>query len=236
MKVALLDFIEQDPWRIFRIMAEFVEGFDAMAEVSNAVTVYGSARTHEGEPYYEMARALGKALVTRGYKVVTGGGPGIMEAANRGAKEAGGESIGLNINLPLEQRPNPYVDKLISFRYFFVRKVMFLKYAVAAVILPGGLGTMDELFETATLIQTKKVSPIPMVVMGKDDWFGYSFSLSGNTAVVGAPMDDDNGSASGSAYVFKRTATPFGGGCGAAPALALAALFLALTRRRRGGQ
>ncbi len=170
MKAAILDFVEQDPWRIFRIMAEFVEGFEAMADVTNAVTVYGSARTKEGGPHYEMAQELGRALVGRGYKVVTGGGPGIMEAANRGAKEGGGESIGVNINLPTEQKPNPYVDKLVSFRYFFVRKVMFLKYAVAAVILPGGFGTMDELFETATLIQTGKAQPMPMVVMGKDYW------------------------------------------------------------------
>lgn len=170
MKAAILDFVEQDPWRIFRIMAEFVEGFEAMADVTNAVTVYGSARTKEGQAHYKMARELGRALVDRGYKVVTGGGPGTMEAANRGAKEGGGESIGVNINLPTEQKPNPYVDKLISFRYFFVRKVMFLKYAVAAVILPGGFGTMDELFETATLIQTGKAPPMPMVVMGKDYW------------------------------------------------------------------
>ena len=170
MKAAILDFVEQDPWRIFRIMAEFVEGFEAMADVTNAVTVYGSARTKEGDPHYVMARELGRALVDRGYKVVTGGGPGIMEAANRGAKEGGGESIGVNIDLPAEQKPNPYVDRLISFRYFFVRKVMFLKYAVAAVILPGGFGTMDELFVTATLIQTGKAQPMPMVVRGKDYW------------------------------------------------------------------
>ena len=172
MKAAILDFVEQDPWRIFRIMAEFVEGFEAMAEVTNAVTVYGSARMEENQPYYELARSLGKALVSRGYKVTTGAGPGIMEGANRGAREGGGESIGMNLNLPMEQKPNPYIDRLISFRYFFVRKVMFLKYAVAAVILPGGFGTMDELFETATLIQTRKVRPMPMVVMGKEYWGG----------------------------------------------------------------
>ena len=191
MKAAILDFVDQDPWRIFRIMAEFVEGFEAMAEVSNAVSVFGSARSKEGDRYYEMARGLGKALVTRGYNVITGGGPGIMAAANRGAKEGGGESIGLNINIPMEQRANPYIDRLISFRYFFVRKVMFLKYSVASVILPGGFGTMDELFETATLIQTKKVPPVPIVVMGKDYWSGLFSWLEGTMLGSGCISPED---------------------------------------------
>lgn len=167
-----MDFTQQDTWRIFRIMAEFIEGFESLADVERAVTVFGSARTREGEPYYDLARRLGAALVGAGYKVITGGGPGIMEAANRGAKEAGGVSIGVNINLPMEQKPNPYLSRLVSFRYFFVRKVMFLKYACGAVILPGGFGTMDEFFELLTLQQTHKIPRMPVVLMGSDFWDG----------------------------------------------------------------
>ena len=166
------DFTDQDTWRVFRIMAEFIEGFETMHQVGPAVTVFGSARTLPGDPVYETGRRLGAELVKAGYSVITGGGPGCMEAANRGASEAGGASIGLNIDLPHEQKPNPYLTKLIGFRYFFVRKVMFLKYASAWVILPGGFGTMDEFFELLTLIQTRRVAPFPVVLMGSDYWRG----------------------------------------------------------------
>ena len=168
----MIDFTQQDTWRIFRIMAEFIEGFEAMADVERAVTVFGSARTKEDHPYYELARQLGAALARAGFAVTTGGGPGIMEAANRGAKEAGGKSVGVNINLPMEQKPNPYVSQIVSFRYFFVRKVMFLKYACGTVIFPGGFGTMDEFFELLTLQQTGKIPRMPIVVMGSDYWQG----------------------------------------------------------------
>jgi len=166
------DFTDQDTWRVFRIMAEFIDGFETMHDVGPAVTVFGSARTKEDEPDYEMARTLGAEIAKAGFAVITGAGPGCMEAANRGARDAGGASIGLNIDLPFEQKPNPYLTKLISFRYFFVRKVMFLKYAYGAVIVPGGFGTMDELFEFLTLIQTMRVTPVPLVLMGEDYWGG----------------------------------------------------------------
>jgi uncharacterized protein (TIGR00730 family) len=166
------DFTDQDTWRVFRIMAEFIEGFETMHQVGPAVTVFGSARTLPGDPVYEMGRRLGTELAGAGYSVITGGGPGCMEAANRGAHEAGGASIGLNIDLPHEQKPNPYLTKLIGFRYFFVRKVMFLKYASAWAILPGGFGTMDELFELLTLVQTRRVTPFPIILMGSDYWQG----------------------------------------------------------------
>jgi uncharacterized protein (TIGR00730 family) len=166
------DFTDQDTWRVFRIMAEFIEGFETMHLVGPAVTVFGSARTKPGDPDYEMARTLGSEIVKAGFAVITGAGPGCMEAANRGARDAEGASIGLNIDLPFEQKPNPYLTKLISFRYFFVRKVMFVKYAHAAVIVPGGFGTMDELFELLTLVQTMRVTPFPVVLMGHDYWDG----------------------------------------------------------------
>ena len=166
------DFVHQDPWRMFRIMAEFVEGFEDLSQIGPAVTIFGSARTPPDTPHYDMARDLARKLGTRGYAIITGGGPGIMEAANRGACDVGAESVGLNIDLPFEQKPNPYVRRLISFRYFFVRKVMFAKYASAFVILPGGFGTMDEFFESMTLIQTRKIHKFPVVVMGSDYWGG----------------------------------------------------------------
>ena len=164
------DFRKMDPWRIFRIMAEFVEGFDAMAHVDNGISVFGSARTPEGDRYYEMARELGRILTRDGFTVITGGGPGIMEAANRGASEAGGTSIGLNIDLPFEQSANPYIGKLLSFRYFFCRKVMFAKYSRALIAFPGGFGTLDELYEHITLVQTMKIPPMPVVLVGRDFW------------------------------------------------------------------
>ncbi len=166
------DFRNMDPWRIFRIMAEFVEGFEAMAQIHNGISVFGSARTPEHDRYYQMARELAHKLTLGGYTVITGGGPGIMEAANRGAKEAKGVSVGLNIDLPFEQKPNSYIGKLLSFRYFFCRKVMFSKYSQAIVTFPGGYGTMDELFEHLTLVQTKKIPPRPIVLVGSDFWKG----------------------------------------------------------------
>ncbi|MCK4351527.1 MAG: TIGR00730 family Rossman fold protein [Candidatus Krumholzibacteria bacterium] len=166
------EFNLQDAWRLFRILAEFVEGFDALAPVPLAVTFFGSARSVEGDVEYDTARELARRLALDNCSIVTGGGPGVMEAANRGAQEGNGLSIGLNIEIPFEQQPNPYIDKLISFRYFFVRKVMFIKYSFAFVILPGGFGTMDELFEALTLIQTHKIKPFPVFMVGKDYWSG----------------------------------------------------------------
>ena len=165
-------FQETDTWRTLRIMGEFVEGFDALAEVGPAVSIFGSARIGRRNRYYGAARHLAAALVKEGYAIITGGGPGVMEAANRGAQEAGGLSIGCNIELPFEQGLNEYVDLGMEFRYFFVRKVMFVKYAEAFVIFPGGFGTLDELFESLTLIQTGKVQHFPVVLYGRDYWTG----------------------------------------------------------------
>jgi len=165
-------FLDTDPWRVLRIVGEFVDGFDALASVGPAVTVFGSARTPDDSPYYAGARRLGSLLAERGYAVITGGGPGIMAAANRGCQEGGGLSVGCNIELPMEQGLNPYVDLGVEFRYFFARKVMFVKYADAFVIYPGGYGTLDELFEALTLIQTRKVQDFPVILMGSDYWAG----------------------------------------------------------------
>jgi len=161
-----------DTWRMFRIMAEFTSGFEKMGEFEDAVTVFGSARMKPANRWYKMARELGGQLAKRHMPVLTGGGPGIMAAANRGAFEAGGVSVGLNIELPEEQNPNPYVSKLISFRYFFIRKVMLVKYSRAFVIFPGGFGTLDELFESLTLIQTEKIAKFPVILIGKKHWTG----------------------------------------------------------------
>lgn len=160
----------EETWRIFRIMAEFVEGFELMSQIGPAVTVYGSARLTPVSDTYEQAVVLGRKLVRAGFAVITGGGPGIMEAANRGAYEAGGVSVGLNIQIPTEQQPNPYVTHGLSFDYFFARKVMFVKYAVALACFPGGFGTMDELFEILTLLQTHKTKPSPVVLIGTKFW------------------------------------------------------------------
>jgi len=165
-------FLDSDPWRSLRIMAEFVEGFDALAAVGKAVTIFGSARLHDGDPYYAKARELAELLAKEGFAVITGGGPGIMEAANRGCHEAGGLSIGCNIELPHEQASNPYVDLGVEFRYFFARKVMFVKYADGFAIFPGGFGTLDELFESLTLIQTGKIRHFPVVLVGTEYWSG----------------------------------------------------------------
>ena len=165
-------WLASDPWRTLRIVGEFVEGFDALASVGPAVTVFGSARASPDDVYYEQARTLTRRLAEEGFAIITGGGPGVMEAANRGAKEGGGLSIGCNIELPFEQGINDYVDLGLEFRYFFVRKVMFLKYAEAFCIFPGGFGTLDELFEALTLIQTAKVENFPVVILGSDYWQG----------------------------------------------------------------
>lgn len=161
-------------WMMFKIMSEFVEGFDKMDEIGPCISIYGSARTPEESPYYQLGVEMAERLVEEGYGIITGGGPGIMEAANRGAKNMQGASVGLNIELPHEQFANPYIDndKLINFNYFFARKVMFVKYAQAFILLPGGFGTMDEMFETLTLIQTQKIEKIPIILMGKEFWGG----------------------------------------------------------------
>jgi len=169
---ALGEFTSEDPWRVLRITSEFVHGFDSLAAIDAAVSVFGSARAPEGSPYYQAAREAASRLVRAGFAVITGGGPGIMEAANRGAKEGGGVSIGCNIELPREQKINPYVDLAINFRYFFVRKTMFAKYASGFMIFPGGFGTLDELFESLTLIQTEKLARFPIVLFGKEYWAG----------------------------------------------------------------
>ncbi|HKJ00786.1 MAG TPA: TIGR00730 family Rossman fold protein [bacterium] len=163
---------KQESWRLFRIIGEFVEGFDVLPNYLPAVTVYGSARLKEGSPFHGMARDLGQALSEAGYTVITGGGPGLMASANRGAFEHGGSSIGLNVELPREQKPNPFLSLTLSFRYFFVRKVMLVKYATGFILLPGGYGTLDEFFETITLIQTRKIRPFPVVLMGQAYWAG----------------------------------------------------------------
>ena len=164
------DFNVRDSWRIFRIISEFVDGFETMAEIYPAVSVFGSASITEQSDVYKLGREVGRLLAESGFTVITGGGPGAMEAANRGAFEAGGKSVGLCIQLPKEQAANPYTNVRLNFRYFFVRKVMFVKYAMAYIILPGGFGTMDELFESMTLIQTHRIKPFPVILLGKDYW------------------------------------------------------------------
>ncbi len=167
------DFIEdRDGWRVFRIMAEFVDGFHELADIRPAVAIFGSSRADSTDKYYQLTQKLAHKLAKEGYAIITGAGGGMMEAANKGAKEAGGRSIGLNIKLPLQQSANDYTTTLLEFHYFFVRKVMFLKYASAAVFVPGGFGTLDELFETLTLIQTDKIDTIPVYILGNEYWQG----------------------------------------------------------------
>ncbi len=166
------DWVHTDPWRVLRIQSEFVEGFGALAELGPAISVFGSARTQRDDPDYAAAERLGKALVDAGFAVITGGGPGVMEAANKGACESGGVSVGLGIELPFETGLNKYVDLGINFRYFFARKMMFVKYAQGFVVLPGGFGTFDELFEALTLVQTQKVTSFPIVLVGSEYWQG----------------------------------------------------------------
>jgi len=162
----------EESWRIFRIMAEFVESIEELSQVRHAVSIFGSARVTPEDEYYQKTEELSRLLALNGFSVITGGGPGIMEAANKGAAEGGGISVGMNIRLPFEQKPNPFANVSIDYKYFFIRKVMFVKYAVAYVILPGGFGTMDELFEALTLIQTKRIRSFPVVLMGSDYWGG----------------------------------------------------------------
>jgi uncharacterized protein (TIGR00730 family) len=166
------DWVHTDPWRVLRIQSEFVEGFGLLAELPAAISVFGSARTHPDSPEYAVAERIGAALARAGYACITGGGPGIMEAVNKGCCEAGGVSVGLGIELPFEQHINDWVDIGLNFRYFFARKTMFVKYAQGFVVLPGGFGTMDELFEALTLVQTGKVTSFPVILFGKDYWQG----------------------------------------------------------------
>ena len=163
-----------DSWRVFKIISELVEGFEKLSRIGPCVSIFGSARTHHNDKYYRLADDIAFKLVQKGYGVITGGGPGIMEAANKGAHRGKGKSVGINIDLPFEQKPNPYIDKdkLISFDHFFVRKVMFMKYAQGFIVLPGGFGTFDELFEAITLIQTRKIGKFPIVLVGKSYWSG----------------------------------------------------------------
>jgi len=167
-----IDFTQEDPWRVFRIMGEFVEGFEELSKIGPAVTVFGSARTKPNDKYYKLAEEIAYKLAKLKYAIITGAGPGIMEAANKGAKKAKGRSIGLNIHIPVAQKPNPFVTHLIDFKYFFCRKVMFVKYAKAFVVMPGGFGTLDEFFEALTLIQTKRIQPFPVILVGSRHWKG----------------------------------------------------------------
>ncbi|TAK68708.1 MAG: TIGR00730 family Rossman fold protein [Actinomycetota bacterium] len=179
------DWVHTDPWRVLRIQAEFVEGFGALANLGPAVSVFGSARTSPGDADYALAREVAWHLADAGYAVITGGGPGIMEAANHGAVAAGGLSVGLGIELPFEQGLNEWVDIGINFRYFFARKTMFVKYAQGFVVLPGGFGTLDELFEALTLVQNRKVTSFPVILVGSDYWRGLVDWLSGTMAAAG---------------------------------------------------
>jgi uncharacterized protein (TIGR00730 family) len=185
------EFVDSDPWRALRILSEFVEGFDALAAVGPAVTIFGSARTGAGSPEYELARGIARRLAERGFAIITGGGPGIMEAANRGCREGGGLSIGCNIELPHEQGLNEYVDLGVEFKYFFARKTMFVKYADAFVIMPGGFGTMDELFEALTLIQTGKIRDFPVVLVGSAYWRGLVDWMRATQLKAGAVTEAD---------------------------------------------
>lgn len=186
-----LDELGRDAWRVFRIMGEFVEGFERMGHIGTGVSIFGSARTAPGHPEYEACVELARLLGEAGFPIITGGGPGIMEAANKGAQAAGVPSIGCNIELPFEQSSNPYLDHSIDFRYFFVRKTMFVKYACAFVIFPGGFGTMDELFEALTLIQTNKVRDFPVVLWGSDYWSGLMDWLRGTMLAGGKIAAED---------------------------------------------
>ncbi len=170
-KQYIIDSISiNDTWRLFKILAEFVDGFEELHNIYPCVSIFGSARVKPGDDIYEKTVIIARKLAQNGYHIITGGGPGVMEAGNKGAKEGGGKSIGLNIKLPLEEKPNPYIDIRLDFKYFFVRKVMFLKYAQAYIGMPGGFGTLDEIFEALTLIQTKRMKPFPLILVGSDYW------------------------------------------------------------------
>ena len=164
------DFTQEDPWRVFNFFSEFVEGFEVLSKIGKAVSIFGSARTKPGTKYYKLGEEVAYHLAKAGFAVITGSGPGLMEAANKGTRRAGGQSVGLNIHIPSEQKPNKYVDTLLDFRYFFIRKVMFVKYAKAFVILPGGYGTLDEFFEAVNLIQTEKINKFPVILFGSEYW------------------------------------------------------------------
>jgi uncharacterized protein (TIGR00730 family) len=196
-----LDFAIRDTWRIFRIMAEFVEGFESLALVPRGVSVFGSARSRPGDDDYQLAYDMGHAIARAGHTVITGGGPGAMEGAAKGARDAGGEAVGLCVDLPNEQ-PNPYLSRVLSFRYFFVRKVMFVKYSQAFVILPGGFGTLDELFEAVTLVQTKKVRPFPIILAGNDGYWDGLVSWIRETVVPRGMVGADEAS------ILRRADTP----------------------------
>lgn len=185
------DWVHTDPWRVLRIQAEFVEGFGALAELGPAIGVFGSARTAIDDPFYARAEELGRKLVKAGFAVITGGGPGAMEAANKGASQAGGASIGLGIELPFESGLNQWVDKGINFRYFFVRKTMLVKYSQGFIVLPGGVGTLDELFEAMTLVQTEKVTSFPVVLLGVDYWSGLIEWLRNTVLAEGKIKESD---------------------------------------------
>jgi uncharacterized protein (TIGR00730 family) len=180
-----------ESWRIFRIMAEFVDAIETLSGVKHAVSIFGSARTKPDDICYEKAEILARLLAESGFGVITGGGPGVMEAGNKGATEAGGQSVGMNIRLPFEQKPNPYANISIDYKYFFIRKVMFVKYAVAYVIMPGGFGTMDELFEALTLIQTKRIKGFPVILMGSKYWQGLVDWIRGTMLQEGKISPDD---------------------------------------------
>ncbi|MFC1465887.1 MAG: TIGR00730 family Rossman fold protein [Candidatus Brachytrichaceae bacterium NZ_4S206] len=186
-------FTQSDPWRAMRVFSEVIEGFDALAHVTKGVSIFGSARTSPDDPHYRNARELARLLAEAGFAIITGAGPGIMEAANRGAKDGGGDSIGCNIELPFEQGANPYVDTLVNFRYFFVRKTMFVKYSNAFIIFPGGFGTLDELFEALTLIQCGKIYQFPVILFGRHYWAGLMRWLQSRVAGEGkiSPGDLD---------------------------------------------
>ncbi|MGR8008461.1 LOG family protein [Streptomyces hypolithicus] len=184
-------WVHTDPWRVMRMQSELVDGFGALAELPPAISVFGSARTPPGSPEYEKGVELGRALVDAGFAVITGGGPGAMEAANKGAREAKGVSVGLGIELPFEQGLNPHVDIGVNFRYFFVRKIMFVKYAHGFVVLPGGLGTLDELFEALTLVQTRKVTRFPIVLFGTEYWGGLVDWLRNTVIAQGKASEHD---------------------------------------------
>ena len=189
----LLDAITvKESWRLFKILAEFVDGFDTLSGIKGpAVSFFGSARTKPEDPYYQLTVNIAGEFARQGYAVITGGGPGIMEAANRGATEAGGFSVGLNINLPFEQQPNAFTNLPLSFKYFFVRKVMFIKYAMAFICMPGGFGTLDEAFEAITLIQTKRIKPFPIILVGSDFWSGLLDWIQEKILVNGNVDSDD---------------------------------------------
>ncbi|MBI5683245.1 MAG: TIGR00730 family Rossman fold protein [Deltaproteobacteria bacterium] len=185
------DLRKTDTWRVFRIQSELVEGFESLYDIGPAVTIFGSSRFEENSDYYQKAVEVGKLLSEAGFSVITGGGPGVMEGANKGAKMGKGKSVGLNIQLPQEQIPNKYQDITLNFRYFFIRKLMFIKYAAAFVIFPGGFGTMNELFEALTLIQTRRIEPFPVILFGKEYWKGLADWMNNTLVQQGAINPED---------------------------------------------